>query len=231
MTGRQELPKLKELIKTNRRYGEIMKTSKAYQNLKIDNDKIEISIDGAPVQGEIVYRNARMICVTITSPYSGFKNCSGTIPLIAMQKHNFLGENGELRAGELLSDTYKFLKFYEENSIEISECYNQLLKTIEYESFINPETLQKKKKIEELDAKMKQLKSDLKAGTINNVTYQRSYTPLKKEQEKLSYDVEPDIYDIYHECFERFEDTPLYEIHFERAISFLEQLKDEEQVG
>ncbi|MFW5628100.1 MAG: hypothetical protein ACOCG6_02550 [Candidatus Cloacimonadaceae bacterium] len=208
-----------------------MKTSKAYQNLKIDNDKIQISIDGVPVQGKIVYRNARMICVTITSPYNGFKNCSGTVPIFAIQKHNFLGENGELRAGELLSDTYNFLKFYEENSIEISEYYNLFLKAIEYESFVNPETLQKKKQIEELEAKIKELKSDLKAGTINNISYQRSYTPLRKEHEKLSRDVEPDVYDIYRECFERYEDTPLYEIHFERVISFLEQLKDEGKTG
>lgn len=195
-----------------------MNKETVYQDLKIDGHDIEITVDGQIVKGRFLMREKRRICIQITSPYQDFQQCSGTIPLILLQVMDFTKERGDRRAAEILSDIYLYLKLVEDHHDELVECTRRYHEKYEYEKHTNCWTIERQARAKELDELIKQLKKDLKAGLIDNVSYQNKLRATRKERDKITYRDEPDEYEIFEESFKQFEGTPVMRIDREVVI-------------
>ncbi|MFA7542740.1 MAG: hypothetical protein WCY84_00060 [Candidatus Cloacimonadaceae bacterium] len=196
-----------------------MNKETVYQDIKIDGQDIEITVDGQIVKGRFLMRERRRICIQITSPYQDFQQCSGTVPLIFLQVMDFTKERGDERAAEILSDIYLYLKLVEDHHDELVECTRRYHEKYEYEKHTNCWTIERQARAKELDELIKQLKKDLKAGLIDNVSYQKKLTPMKKEREEIFYHSEPNEYEIFEETFKQFEGTPVMNIDRETVIN------------
>lgn len=69
------------------------------------------------------------------------------------------------------------------------------------------------------------LRNELKAGTIDNLEYQRRVGPLKKEIKHLGDESEVDQDNIFDECFYRFRDTAVWDLNRETVITYLETMR------
>ena len=138
--------------------------------------------------------------------------------MIALQVMDFTKERGDRKAAEILSDIHLYLKFSDSHHDELVECTRRYHEKYEYEKYTNCWTKERQNRANELDELIKQLKKELKAGLIDNVSYQKKLTPLKKERKEIFYCSEPDEYEIFEEAFKQFEGTPVMKIDREVVI-------------
>lgn len=199
----------------------------SYQDINIIGDKISITVEGSPVEGRFIKRERRSICVEITSPYSGLSDCSGEYPLHALGIGDFLGEFGDRRAATILSELYRFIKFADEHRIELIDCAVAYEFLIAYETHIHPGVKAKQRKIAKLDEEIVRLKEKLKNGALDNIEYQKSLTPLKKQKDELNLSIIPDEHKIFDICFQSFAKTPVFELSMDVMLDYIKYERED----
>jgi hypothetical protein len=147
----------------------------------MNENKIEIGIDGITVRGEILYRSSRDFDIKIISP---FKNLSGGchIPVFAALHHTFNSEYGDEAIADELHFLYDLGKILKSESENLNRALKQLRQDIEK---ISAEMVTEKefRKIRLL------LRKQVKNGDIDNKQYQELTGPLRKETEKLELQI------------------------------------------
>jgi hypothetical protein len=96
----------------------------------MNENKIEIGIDGITVRGEILYRSSRDFDIKIISP---FKNLSGGchIPVFAALHHTFNSEYGDEAIADELHFLYDLGKILKSESENLNRALKQLRRNIE----------------------------------------------------------------------------------------------------
>jgi hypothetical protein len=147
------------------------------------NTKVELTINGQEVEGEITHRSATDIDVEITQPYQGIST-GLHIPYAARPFKSFETELGDTIAKDLLKEIYSICTFISTNLDSLTEEYLQVKKRIKYlEAKSVSEWVFKSKRF--------QLRKLLRSGQIDNIEYQKRLTPLTKEYRKLRLKIYP----------------------------------------
>ncbi len=180
-----------------------------------------------PLTGIFTRRERRILCVEITAPHSGLSDCSGQYPLHALGAGDFLGEFGDRRAASILSKLYRFIEFADEHRLDLIDCAVAYEFLIAYESHINPQVKAAQRKIEKLDKEIALLKEKLKEGAINNIEYQKSLTPLKKQKDELNLSIIPDEHKIFDICFQSFAKTPVFELSMDVVLDYIKYERED----
>ena len=158
-----------------------MKEKSSYRGLNVTGNVIQITVDDVIVTGKITQRDKRSIGVEITNPFSGISESSGSIPLLGLQFHNYDGKAGDQRAAAILCDLYRFCLYAEahrENLLAALVDYR--FKRIYAKHFCG-DAVERQQRINEALQKYLDLRQELKAGSIDNLEYQRRVGPLVKE--------------------------------------------------
>ncbi|MEJ2727374.1 MAG: hypothetical protein P8185_02495 [Deltaproteobacteria bacterium] len=139
--------------------------------------KIQITIDGQKVEGEITYRCASDISVKITKPYQDVSR-GLHIPYFARPHASFDSDLGDKTARDLLKSIYHLCKFTFENLGSLIAQYLEIKKRIKHlEAKHVSEWVFKSKRIK--------LRKLLKSGEIDNIEYQKQLTRIKKAYEEF----------------------------------------------
>ncbi|HNZ07376.1 MAG TPA: hypothetical protein PKI63_06220 [Candidatus Cloacimonadota bacterium] len=203
-----------------------MKENNGYSNLTVDGDTIQIYVDDVIVTGTIIQRHKRSIGVEITDPYSGISESSGSIPLLGLQFHNYEGKEGDQRAAAILCDLYSFCLYAEAHRERLLAALADYRFKRIYAKHFSAEAVELQQRINESLQKYLDLREELKAGSIDNLEYQRRVGPLAKEIKHLGHESEVDLDAIFDECFCRFRDTALWELNRETVITYLERMRN-----
>lgn len=198
---------------------------KSYTDLLIEGERIEIMVEGISVVGRITLRDRRNIRVEITSPYSGFSEQSGCIPLLGLQVHNFLGKAGDERAAGLLCALYRFCSFVEEHKERLLEALIDYRYKVAYVKHFSPESRELDQRRTSALEDLLTIRKELQAGTIDNIEYQRRITPLSRDMKQLTKEVDIDRDAIFDECFRCFNDPALWKLNRETVIGYLEGMR------
>ena len=202
-----------------------MRSDKGYTNLRIEGERIEIMVEGIYVTGRVTLRDRRNIGVEIMYPYWGISEQSGCIPLLGLQVHNFLGKAGDERAAGLLCTLYRFCSYVEEHKDRLLEALNDYRYKVAYVKHFSPEARELDQRrtaaLEDLQA----IRQELKAGTIDNIEYQRRIRTLSRAMKQLAEEVDIDLDAIFDVCFRYFHDPVLWELSRETVIGHLEGMR------
>ena len=204
-------------VENNREYDGINNAS----NLDIPkqhlNTIFEILYQGVPITGILKGRNARLITIEMTSPYSGLSGNSGSIPLMASAHTNFLGEYGVERATQIITNLYLMAKNIEINKLKIAQDINTFIeKVIAFEKPDNEINL----KIELLTKEKTELHKKLKAREMNSRQYQKLFSPIKKAIQEEKYKKEEYCKDLFEKLFEKYQ----HDIRTENFLQYLQHL-------
>jgi hypothetical protein len=139
--------------------------------------KIQITVDGQKVEGEITYRCASDITVKITKPYQDVSR-GLHIPYFASSHSRFDSDFGDKAAKGLLENIYHLCTFTFGNLDSITGQYLKIQKRIKYLEARN---------ISEWVFKSKRLKlrKMLRSGEIDNIEYQKQLTGIRKAYEEF----------------------------------------------
>ena len=139
--------------------------------------KIQTTIDGQKVEGQITHRSASDISVKIIHPYQDVS--SGLhIPYFAKSHKRFDSDFGDKTAKDLLKSIYHLCTFIFENMDSLIDEYLEFKKRIKFlEAKLVSEYVFKSKRL--------QLRKQLRSGEIDNLEYQKRLTPIRKEYEKF----------------------------------------------
>ncbi len=202
-----------------------MRSDKGYTNLRVEGERIEIMVEGISVLGRITLRDRRNIGVEITSPYSAISEQSGCIPLLGLQVHNFLGKAGDERAPGLLCILYRFCGYVEEHQNRLLEALNDYRYKVAYVKHFSLEARVLDQRRTTALEDLLVIRKDLKAGTIDNVEYQRRIRLLSRDMKQLTEEVDIDLDAIFDESFRYFNDPAIWEISRETVIGYLERMR------
>lgn len=198
---------------------------KGYTNLRIDAERIEIRVEGASVVGRITLRDRRNIGVEITHPYAGISEQSGCIPLLGLQVHNFLGKAGDERAAGLLCALYRFCIYVEEHRDRLLDALIDYRYKVSYAKHFSPEARELDQRRTSALEDLMAIRKELKAGSLDNIEYQRRIRPLSRAMKQLTEEMDVDLDTIFEECFRYFLDPALWELSRETVISYLEGMR------
>jgi hypothetical protein len=155
--------------------------------------KIQITIDGQKVEGEITYRCASDICVKITKPYQDVSR-GLHIPYFARPHASFDADYGDKTATDLLESIYHLCKFTFENLDSLTDQYLKIKKRIKHLEARNiSEWVFKSKRIK--------LRKLLKSGEIDNIEYQKQLTGIRKAYEEFESKKDTIWHGFFHEYF------------------------------
>ena len=141
------------------------------------HEKIQITVDGQKVEGEITYRCASDICVKITKPYQDVSR-GLHIPYSSRPHASFDSDLGDKIAKDLLESIYHICKLTFENLDSLTAQYLQIEKRIKHLEARNiSEWVFKSKRL--------QLRKLLRSGKINNIEYQKRLTAIRKAYKKF----------------------------------------------
>ncbi len=202
-----------------------MKEISGYRDLIVTGDVLQIIVDNVIVTGKIIQRDKRSIAVEIASPFSGISESSGSIPLLGLQFHNFEGKAGDQRAASILCDLYSFCVYAEAHGEKLLASLADYRFKRLYAKHFSSDAVELQQRINEALHKYLDLRQELKAGSIDNLEYQRRVGPLTKEIKHLSEESEVDLDAIFEECFYRFRDTVVWQLNRETVISYLEKIR------
>lgn len=149
----------------------------------IEGTHVTITIEGKPVEGEVTSLEEGDLWVEITSPYTGLQT-STHIPALARGHLSFAGPDGRIndhgtrRAEKLLEELYRFLLYLDENRTVLEQRYAEMTERARSlaDTYLSDERFAEEKR---------KLKKQLKAGEIDNKTYQKELTPLRESNEQL----------------------------------------------
>ncbi len=202
-----------------------MKEKSGYTGLSITEDTLQITVDDVIVTGKIIQRDRRSIGVEIASPFNGVSESSGSIPLLGMQFHNYESKAGDQRAASILCDLYSFCVYAEAHREKLLAALADYRFKRLYAKHFSSDAVELQQRINEALHKYLDLRQELKAGSIDNLEYQRRVGPLTKEIKHLSEESEVDLDAIFEECFYRFRDTVVWQLNRETVISYLEKIR------
>lgn len=202
-----------------------MRSDKGYTNLRIEGERVEIMVEGISVMGRITLRDRRNIGVEITYPYSGISEQSGCIPLLGLQFHNFFGKTGDERAAVLLCTLYCFCSYVEGHKDRLLVALNDYRYKVSYEKHFSLEARELDQRRTSALENLLAIRKELKAGTIDNIEFQRRITPLSRDMKQLTEEVDIDLDAIFDECFRYFHDPALWELSRETVIGYLEGIR------
>ncbi len=202
-----------------------MKEKSSYTGLSITEDILQITVDDVIVTGKIIQRDRRSIGVEIASPFNGVSESSGSIPLLGMQFHNYESKAGDQRAASILCDLYSFCVYAEAHGGKLLASLADYRFKRLYAKHFSAEAVELQQRINEALQKYLDLRQELKAGSIDNLEYQRRVRPLAKEIKHLGEVSEVDLDAIFDECFNRFRDTVVWELNREAVIAYLEKMR------
>ena len=201
------------------------KEKSGYTDLNVTVDVLQITVDGVIVTGKIIQRDKRSISVEIISPFSGFSERSGSIPLLGLQFHNYESKAGDQRAASILCDLYSFCVYAEAHWEKLLASLADYRFKRLYAKHFSAEAVELQQRINEALQKYLDLRQELKAGSIDNLEYQRRVGPLAKEIKHLGEVSEVDLDAIFDECFNRFRDTVVWQLNRETVIAYLETMR------
>ncbi len=139
--------------------------------------KIQTTIDGQKVEGQITHRSASDISVKIIHPYQDVSR-GLHIPYFAKSHKRFDSDFGDKTAKDLLKSIYHLCTFIFENMDSLIDEYLEFKKRIKFlEAKLVSEYVFKSKRL--------QLRKQLRSGEIDNLEYQKRLTPIRKEYEKF----------------------------------------------
>ncbi len=202
-----------------------MKEKSDYTDLNVSGDLLQITVDGVIVTGKIIQRDKRSIGVEITSPFGGISESSGSIPLLGLQFHNYEGKAGDQRAASILCDLYRFCVYVEAHQEKLLAALADYRFKRIYAKHFSSEAVELHQRINEALQKYLDLRNELKAGSIDNLEYQRRVGPLKKEIKHLGEESEVDLDALFDEGFYRFRDTAVWQLNRETVITYLETMR------
>ena len=202
-----------------------MKEKSSYTDLKVTGDALQITVDDVIVSGKIIQRDKRSISVEIISPFSGILESSGSIPLLGLQFHNYEGKTGDQRAAAILCDLYRFCLFAEAHVEKLLAAFADYRFKRLYAKHFSADAVELQQRINESLQKYLDLRQELKAGSIDNLEYQRRVGPLAKEIKHLGEESEVDLDAVFDECFYPFRDTAVWELDRETVIAYLEKMR------
>jgi len=202
-----------------------MKEKSGYTDLNVTVDVLQITVDDVSVTGKITQRDIRSIAVEIVSPFSGISESSGSIPLLGLQFHNYEGSAGDQRAAAILCDLYKFCLYAEAHREKLLAALADYRFKRLYAKHFSAEAVDRQQHVNEALQKYLDLRQELKAGSIDNLEYQRRVRPLTREIKHLGEVSEVDLDAIFDECFNRFRDTVVWELNREAVIAYLEKMR------
>ncbi len=202
-----------------------MKEKPVYTDLKVTGDVLQITVDDVIVTGKIIQRDKRSISVEITNPFSGISESSGSIPLLGMQFHNYEGKAGDQRAAAILCNLYRFCVYAEAHREKLLASLADYRFKRLYAKHFNADAVERQQRINEALQKYLDLRQELKAGSIDNLEYQRRVGPLTREIKHLGEESEVDLDAIFDECFYRFRDTAVWVLNRETVIAYLEKMR------
>jgi hypothetical protein len=139
--------------------------------------KIQTTIDGQKVEGEITYRSASDINVKITNPYQDVSR-GLHIPYFARPYKSFDTELGDKIAKDMLKEIYHLCTFIFEKMDSLLDEYLKFKKRIKF---------LEAKRVSEYVFKSKrlQLRKKLRSSEIDNLEYQKRLAPIRKEYKKF----------------------------------------------
>jgi hypothetical protein len=139
--------------------------------------KIQTTIDGQIVEGEITHRSARDISVKITHPYQDVSR-GLHIPYFARPYKSFDAEPGDEVAKDLLENIYHLCTFIFENMGSLLDEYRKFKKRVKF---------LEAKRVSEYVFKSKrlQLRKKLRRSEIDNLEYQKRLASIRKEYKKF----------------------------------------------
>lgn len=202
-----------------------MKEKSGYRDLKVIGDVLQITVDDVIVTGKIIQRDRRSIGVEIISPFSGISESSGSIPLLGLQFHNYEGKAGDQRAAAILCDLYRFCVYAEAHREKLLTALADYRFKRLYAKHFSGDAVERQQRINESLQKYLDLRNELKAGTIDNLEYQRRVGPLTKEIKHLGVEAEVDLDAIFDECFYRYRDTVVWVLNRDTVIAYLEKMR------
>lgn len=202
-----------------------MKEKSRYTDINVTGEVLQITIDNVIVTGKIIQRDRRSIGVEIINPFSGISESSGSIPLLGMQFHNYEGKAGDQRAAAILCDLYKFCVYVEAHGEKLLAALADYRFKRLYAKQFSAEAIDLQQRINEALQKYLDLRKELKAGSIDNLEYQRRVGPLAKEIKHLGETSEVDLDSVFEECFYRFRDTEVWQLNRETVIAYLETMR------
>lgn len=155
--------------------------------------KIQTTIDGQEVEGEITYRCASDITVKITKPYQDVSR-GLHIPYFGRPYASFDSDYGDKTAKYLLESVYRICKFTFENLDSLIAQYLKIEKRIKHLETRN---------ISEWVFKSKRLKLRklLRSGEIDNIEYQKQLIRIKKAYEEFELKKNQIWYGFFEEYF------------------------------
>lgn len=196
-----------------------------YRDLIVTGDVLQIIVDNVIVTGKIIQWDKRSISVEIASPFSGISESSGSIPLLGLQFHNYEGKAGDQRAAAILCDLYSFCAYAEAHKERLLAALADYRFKRIYAKHFSAEAVELQQRINESLQKYLDLRKELKAGSIDNLEYQRRVGPLTKEIKHLGEESEVDQDSIFDECFYQFSDSAVWQLNRETVIAYLENLR------
>ena len=202
-----------------------MKEKSGYRDLIVTGDVLQIIVDDVIVTGKIIQREKRSIAVEIASPFSGISESSGSIPLLGLQFHNFEGKAGDQRAAAILCNLYSFCVYAEAHREKLLAAFADYRFKRLYDKHFSSDAVEYQQRINESLQKYLDLRQGLKAGSIDNLEYQRRVGPLAKEIKHLGVEAEVDLDSIFDECFYRFKDTVVWQLNRETVVNYLEKMR------
>lgn len=202
-----------------------MKEKSSYTGLKVTGDVLQITVDDVIVTGKIIQRDRRSIEVEIASPFNGVFESSGSIPLLGLQFHSYESKAGDQRAASILCDLYSFCVYAEAHRDKLLASLADYRFKRLYAKHFSSDAVELQQRINESLQKYLDLRQGLKAGSIDNLEYQRRVGPLTKEIKHLNGESKVDLDAIFDECFYRFRDTVVWQLNRETVISYLEKMR------
>jgi len=154
--------------------------------------KIQTTIDGQKVEGEITYRCASDITVKITKPYQDVSR-GLHIPYFGRPYACFDSDYGDKTAKDLLESIYRICRFTFENLDSLSAQYLKIENRIKHLEARNiSEWVFKSKRL--------RLRKLLRSGKIDNIEYQQQLTKIRKAYEEFELKKKQ----IWHGFFEEY---------------------------
>lgn len=202
-----------------------MKEKSSYTDLKVTGEVLQITVNDVIVTGKIIQRDKRSISVEIISPFSGISESSGSIPLLGLQFHNYEGKTGDQRAASILCGLYRFCVYAVAHREKLLAALADYRYKRLYAKHFSADAVELQQRIKEVLQKYLDLRNELKAGSLDNLEYQRRVGPLTKEIKHLGEESEVDLDAIFDECFYRFRDTAVWQLNRETVISYLEKMR------
>ena len=160
----------------------------------------------------------------IASPFSGISESSGSILLLGLQFHNFEGKAGDQRAASILCDLYSFCVYAEAHWEKLLASLADYRFKRLYAKHFSAEAVELQQRVNEALQKYLDLRKELKAGSIDNLEYQRRVGPLAKEIKHLGVEAEVDLDSKFDECFYCFRGTAIWVLNRETVIAYLEKM-------